>query len=402
MSLQKARILLVPDENLYLAFRLPPIFRRAGWEVDLLCPAGNLMVHSRHVRTVIRTDSWGTLQLRLREILRDPDRPWDAVVVVDEDAMRGVVATGEVGLLKDWQPGALDFRVSEFLLSKFGLPAAAGLPGVNLPPTRVCHSVAEIDGFAAGTGWPVIVKPADETGGRGVVKFDSPRELAAAGATLTLPLLAQKYIRRQRGLVDMLCSAGRPLAWLASYSICRQGGEFTPSTARLFRAMPGLRPMVESLAQFTRFEGFCGFDFIEEAATGTCYLIEFHPRAPSGFRFGANCGVDFAAAAAAWLNSTVADFPARVQAPGTSVAAHYFTGDLFRCLRQRDWRGLGAWLPGAGTVHDIYWDDLPLFAGWAARRCGSVFRKLAGWGDRAAASSRNVGKKSAGFARTRL
>jgi len=28
---------LIPEDSLYLAFRLPRLFRQAGWDVDLLC-----------------------------------------------------------------------------------------------------------------------------------------------------------------------------------------------------------------------------------------------------------------------------------------------------------------------------------------------------------------------------
>ncbi|HEY0550611.1 MAG TPA: hypothetical protein VGF13_13485, partial [Verrucomicrobiae bacterium] len=136
---------------------------------------------------------------------------------------------------------------------------------------------------------------------------------------------------------------------------------------RLFHAMPALEPLVKQAARFTKFEGFCGFDWIEEEATGVHYLIEFHPRPPSGFRFGRFCGVDFAAAITTWLKGDGAIFPAQVQAPGSSIAAHYFSGDLLRCFRQRDWQGLKLWLPGSGACHDVFWDDPRLFAAWVVQ-----------------------------------
>jgi len=36
MRSMQQRVLLVPDEGLYLAFRLPPILREAGYGVDAL------------------------------------------------------------------------------------------------------------------------------------------------------------------------------------------------------------------------------------------------------------------------------------------------------------------------------------------------------------------------------
>jgi hypothetical protein len=243
-----------------------------------------------------------------------------------------------------------------------------------VPPTRVCQSVAEIAEFGRDVGWPIVVKPPHESGGAGVVKYVSLAELESNHSTLSLPILAQKYIQGRRGVVDMLCSAGWPMAWLASYSTKRCGGEFCASTARLFRAMPALQPLVEQVARFTKFEGFCGFDWIEEEATGMHYLIEFHPRPPSGFRFGRFCGVDFAAAITAWLKRDGAAFQPQVQVQGSSVAAHYFSVDLLRCFRQRDWQGLKSWVPGSGARHDVFWDDPLLFTVWVVQGSQRLFK----------------------------
>ena len=365
---------MIPEDSLYLAFRLPKLFREAGWDVDLLCLPGELMRHSRYVRAVIKEQSKDALVERLKTILREPPRPWQEVVVVHEGIARRLLQANDVTLLKRWQPGAIDPVVREFLSSKFGLEAACRRGDFPVPPSRVCRSLEDIDEFARGAGWPIILKPPDMAGGSGVLKFDSRDQLRGALSSLALPILAQKFIPGRRGVVDMFCSDGRPLAWLSSYSMRRIGHEYSASTARRFEAMPGLRQTVESVAAFARFEGFCGFDWIEEETTGRHWLIEFHPRAPSGFRFGRHCGVDFSAAIAAWLRREAAIFSTQTQPEGTAVLAHYFSSDLFRCLRKRDWRGLNAWLPGRGVHHDVFCDDLPLLASWVVHRTWSFLK----------------------------
>lgn len=368
------RVLLIPEESLYLAFRLPKLFRKAGWDVDLLCLPGQLLRHSRYVRAVIEEKSRDALFERLKTILRDPRRRWQEVVVVHEGIARRLFQTNDVHLLESWQPGAIDPLVRDFVSSKFGMAAACSHSGFPVPPSRVCGSLEDIVEFGSTAGWPIMLKPPDQTAGIGVLKLDSPDQLSAARSSLTLPILAQKFISGRRGVVEMLCSGGKPLAWLASYSTRRFGGEYSPSTARLFRAMPKLKPVVEFIAAFARFEGFCGFDWIEEEATGRHWLIEFHPRAPSGFRFGRQCGVDFSAAIAVWLRRELATFSTQTQPEGNAVQAHYFSSDLFRCLRKRDWRGLDAWLPGSGACHDVFWDDLPLLASWVVHRSSSFLK----------------------------
>lgn len=367
---------MVPEGLIYLAFRLPRMFCEAGWDVDLLSLPDDPIIRSRYISASFQEKNFDEIFERLKKILRDPRRPWQAVIITHEKTVRRLVATGDPELLNNWQPGAMDPLANEFVLSKFGLATAARRWQLPVPPGQVCRTLPEINLFGHRTGWPIIVKPPDESGGAGVVKYNSPAELASDRASLTFPVLAQKYIQGRRGLAEMLCASGRPLAWLCSYSTRRKGGEFGPSTARLFRAMPKLQPTVEQVARLTRFEGFCGFDWIEEEATGRHYLIEFHPRPASGYRFGRFCGVDFSAAIAAWLKGESDGFPPRIQPEGVSVPAHYFSGDLSRCFRQRDWQGLKSWLPGSGARYDVFFlDDAPLFTAWALQRWRRLFKR---------------------------
>jgi hypothetical protein len=85
-------------------------------------------------------------------------------------------------------------------------------------------------------------------------------------------------------------------------------------------------------------------------------VVEFHPRATSGLRFGRACGVSFSRIAAEWKSTATATSP-KTQRPGCDIEAHYFSADFLRCLRQSDWKGLRQWLPRRNRYHDIYWDD---------------------------------------------
>lgn len=372
----KSRVLLVSDGSPYLSFRLPKLIHGPGVDVDVLCLPGDLIAYSRHVHASFRSENVESMFARLTGILRDPTRPWQAVIVVNEDLTRRLIAIGDSELLKNWQPGAINPQVREFLLSKFGLQTVFNGRQVVVPPSRVCQTPGEIERFGTEFGWPVMVKPPDQAGGTGVRKLDSPAELKANRSLLAFPILSQKFIVGERGVVDLFCSMGKPMAWLASYTIKREGGDFGYSTARLFRAMPGLQPIVEDVARFTKFEGFCGFDWVKEEATNRYHLVEFHPRPPSGFRFGGACGVDFSSAVAAWLRRETETFAPIVQARGHSIAAYYFIYDFLRCLRERDWSGLKAWLPGSGACHDVFWDDAPLFAAWFAQKCRGLVTRL--------------------------
>src|SRR6185437_12459682 len=89
------RVLLVPENALYLAFRLPKMFRKAGWEVDLLCLRGDPLAHSRYIGDCIQEKSFDDIFEQLQKILRDAQRPWQSVVITHEDIVRRLIATGD-------------------------------------------------------------------------------------------------------------------------------------------------------------------------------------------------------------------------------------------------------------------------------------------------------------------
>lgn len=359
-------VLLVPDATLYLAYRALRLFRDAGVAVDLLCPAGHPLTHSRYVRHGCTVTDWSEVEARMTHFLRSPQRPWKRMLVAHEPSARRLIGSLDASALANWQPGAAVPGVKAFFQGKFGLLGAQARWGLPVPPSRICHSVDEVRAFATEIGGAIIVKPSEEMGGLGIKKFPNAAAVAAAGKSLKFPLLAQKFIVGRRIVLELFCSGGRLLGWMASYSIAQANGPFSYSTGRQFRAMPALQPLAELVAH-TGFEGFGGLDCLEEDGTGQVYVMEFNPRHSSGWRFARDCGADFVPAVAAWVDGKPSLTPI-TQAPDREVTAHYFPTDLVRCLRQRDWAGLKNWLPGAKSRHDICWDDpMPFLASTLGR-----------------------------------
>jgi len=278
---------------------------------------------------------------------------WDKLIVVKEAVVRTLARNPERDWIFLWQPGMADPLVQNLLRDKGGIVNAAEAWGFPLPATRICHCREDLTAFAAQINDTLILKPMDSSGGAGISLL--PVGAEAPPETL-FPLLAQKFIDGQMGVVEMFCAGGQVKGWLASETFVKTNGRFSPSTARKFRHEADLAPIVECLARETRFEGFCGFDWIREKKSGKPYVIEFHPRAPSGFRFGRACGVSFSQMIENW-DTRDSNAAVQTQSPGCSVEAYFFTGDLLRCLRHRDWRGLRNWLPGPNRYYDCYWDD---------------------------------------------
>jgi len=352
MHSMQQRVLLVPDEGLYLAFRLPPILREAGYGVDALCVAGDSIRRSRYLENVTTVES---IEEQIDYLHRHMGRQgtWDKLIIAKEPVVRHLAQHPEDEWILDWQPGLADPLVRNLFQDKGGIIQAAQEWGFPIPESRVCKTVDDLKKFASAVNGTIILKPMNGSGGEGVSLMPMSTKPCA---DLTFPLLAQRFVEGQMGVVEMFCSRGAVKGWLASETIAKTDQRFGPSTARLFRHEPDLAPIVECLAHNTRFEGFCGFDWIREKSTGKPYVVEFHPRATSGLRFGRACGVSFSQIAAEWKSTATATSP-KTQRPGCDIEAHYFSADFLRCLRQRDWKGLRQWLPRRNRYNDIYWDD---------------------------------------------
>jgi hypothetical protein len=346
------RVLLVPDEGLYLAFRLPPILRQAGYAVDALCLAGDSIRRSRYLENVTTLE---TIEEQITCLHRHMGNAgaWHKLIVAKETVTRQLAQQTEYDWILDWQPGLADPLVQNLFRDKGGIIEAAKEWGFPIPDSRVCHTPDELSAFALAINGTVIVKPMNGSGGEGVSLLPITTNLPA---NLPFPLLAQRFIEGQMGVVEMFCSRGMVKGWLASTMVIKPGQGFGASIARHFRHETDLEPIVECLARNTSFEGFCGFDWIREKHTGKPYVVEFHPRATSGLRFGRACGVSFSQIAAEWNDKAATNY-IQTQPVGTRIEAHYFSADLLRCLRQRDWKGLRHWLPRRNRYHDIYWDD---------------------------------------------
>jgi len=350
-------VLLVPDEGVYLSLRLPRIFQEAGVAVDLLCLRGHPLARSRYVRQVQLAKSWRGIEAGVSDYLRQPRQLWQKIIVCHEPSVRRLLASLDPVEMKKWQPGATTQLAHEFFRGKFGLPAAAAQWDLPIPASQLCQSTDEVMAFGAQVGWPVMVKPSDQLGGNGIRKFDRAVDVEVAASKLRFPLLAQKFIFGRRVVIDMVCSGGRLLAWLSSYSIAQGKGPFSYSTGRLHRAMPGLAPLAEKIAAHSRFEGFCGIDCIEEAGSGRIYLLEFNPRPTSAWRFAGHCGVDLSGVIKSWVDERDTAAAPLTLPSGREIQTHYFASDLIRCVRQKDWWGLRHWLPGTHSYHDVPWDD---------------------------------------------
>lgn len=168
--------------------------------------------------------------------------------------------------------------VFDLLNDKWRFGQLCGELGVPYPAARLFADQADLRA-AAGRGeltFPIIVKPVDQAGGRGVVVLRSIDELRdrggraglRAGAIDYAPVLAQRFVDGDDICVSAFCRGG---ALLADVVYRKRGGDC------LFTESPELVELAARVLGHVAFDGVANFDARVDRA-GRVHLVECNPR----------------------------------------------------------------------------------------------------------------------------
>ena len=83
------------------------------------------------------------------------------------------------------------------------------------------------------------------------------------GRTVTLAAPPRRIVSLVPGVTEMLCQRGRVLALVSSDMGGIDPPPFGPSSSRLYRRNRAAETLATRLAALTRFEGLCGFDWLQ-------------------------------------------------------------------------------------------------------------------------------------------
>lgn len=144
--------------------------------------------------------------------------------------------------------------------------------GVRYPPARLFADRAELRAAAARgqLRFPIIVKPIDQAGSRGVVVLRSADDLRGArGRAIDYaPVLAQRFVDGGDLCLSAFCREG---AVLAHVVYRKRGGDC------LFTECPELVELTGRLLRHVAFDGVANFDARLDRA-GRVHLVECNPR----------------------------------------------------------------------------------------------------------------------------
>lgn len=371
------RIFLLATLRWPLAARLAIAFARLGSPVIACCPAGHPLEKTRAVERIFRATLLAPLRTLSAALAAAAP---DFVIACDDDAalqLHQLHQSARVpAAVRNLIEGSLGRPASCLLASTRGeLMRLARAEGVRVPETRQLFALSDLDEWSARRGFPAVIKVDRSWGGQGVAIVHDLEQARAAFRLAARPswmralshlvlrrdpsyclrrvggfkptITIQKFIPGKAANHAAVCWQGEILAGISVAALQTQtptgpatvvqiieNAEMSVTCARLLRAL-GV-------------SGFCGLDFVIEAASGDAYLIEVNPRATPVSHLALGTGRDLPAALHARLKGQPA--PATVSAIRGDIVA-MFPGEWRRDFQSPYLRS---------AFHDVPWAETEL------------------------------------------
>jgi hypothetical protein len=358
--------------------RMPAELQRAGLHVALLAPHDSFAARTAYADRIdrfpgaVRLDEWlarlaeaaraaaarivlpgddTTVRTMMQAVL-DPPRD------VPVEALRAVtpLIVDSLGDPAHWLDTVDKTRLLRFA-QRHGLPVAEG---------GVADEADEACALATGLGYPVMLRPAFGTAGRGAARCDSERELRAAmraaGDDASVAADSWRTAGGHRYVVQRwldgdvvnrasLAWKGAEVAGFTRGRLATHPGPLGPASVVRFVGLPAVRTATERLFALTAMHGLVGTQFIVERSTGIPYLVEVNRRMLPATHSGSLVGIDLAAALATTLRGVPWTGP-RDLAEGPGMRLALFPQEWYRDHGS-------AWLHTLPT--DAPWHDPDLF-----------------------------------------
>jgi hypothetical protein len=231
-----------------------------------------------------------------------------------------------------------------------------------VPRARIAEELGTALAAAGEIGFPLILKPLAGSAGAGTTRVADVAELrrAFAGVAEHGSVLVQRYVEGMVGSVQVVFNRGEVRAWVSSYKLLTWPGPYSPSSCRLYRAIPALQPHLARIGAAFRLHGMMGLDFMEEAATGAVSFLELNPRPGAVAHTCRVAGADVRGP----IHDLASGAPGAgiVRQSGDDLVLPLFPQDLLRGVREADWLSLSRWLWTPDEWRDVPWREPRLLA----------------------------------------
>ena len=193
----------------------------------------------------------------------------DVGLVVPGDG-RAVRLLGQLGRLRAPSYPVPDPLTFDRLADKWRFAGLCSALGLRAPPSRLYQRREELAGDLAGgaLATPLVVKPTDQSGGRGVHVLRSPADARLVRRLSYRPLLVQPFVDGQDICLSAFCRAGRIL----HHVVYRKRGADC-----IFESSDELVELAGQVIAHVGHDGVINFDARLDG-TGRIHMIECNPR----------------------------------------------------------------------------------------------------------------------------
>jgi len=392
----KPILLVATTANWFPTARLVMAVANAGFRVEAVCPSGHPLdktgaaqrIHSyQHLRPV------ASFARAIGAARPDIVIPGDDLAsrhlhrLYQSEQGRGGTGTAVCRLIERSLGSAESFPA---LFARAAFLQIAREQGIRAPRTEVIHGPDDLRKWAAGTGFPVVLKADGTSGGDGVKIVHSQEEAERAFRTLASPPLLARALKRTlldgdsallrpsllrlRSVVNaqefapgseatsaIACWNGELLASL-HFEVIRKAASTGHATVLRIIESEEMSVAAERMARRLRLSGLHGLDFMREAETGKAHLIEINPRSTQVGHLTLGPG---------------RDLPAALYAAASGEAlqtAPKITGHDTVALFPQEWIRDAASPFLRSAYHDVPWEAPEL-----VRTCVLSRRKQSGW-----------------------
>lgn len=256
---------------------------------------------SRHVQETFTVARWDTepeqflndLEAAVLEYAPADDRPYVLMPVFREIDL---IARNRKRFEPTIRLAAPSLASIELVTPKDRLAALAQEHGLDVPQTWIAPSPEAVAALAPRLAYPLIVKPSDGAGGRGVVRATTPGEAEAAATSLGFdpPPLIQQSVEGDDYCVAVLARNGELKAIMAYQNIKTFPREAGAGAVRETVDAEPFRAASEKLVEVTHWDGVAQLDFRWSGKPReTPKLIEVNARFWAGIFHSVETGVDF-------------------------------------------------------------------------------------------------------------
>lgn len=364
-------VLCVVSPNWVGVTRLPGVLKRAGCRVALLSDPRNMVAGSRAVDLRITGSRDPAANIELLRLHLATGEAYDWIILADDPTMIEGVRRCREDWCRDWFPVDASSTDPAALTRKTRFMAAAEKAGLPIPRSITAAAAEDIQAAARSIGLPVLVKPAEGSAGKGIVRVGTEAELEALKPQVG-PWVVQRLVSGRIGGTLVLFDRGRPLWWHNSLRVRFWPEPYGPSCQRRSIHHPAFAGIMEKTGAMLGVTGLCEVEWILPDDGGTPMIIEFNPRPPSFHYMAEQMGADLPGAIRAFLagDKTVSPPPAGPEGP----VVRLFPEDATRAAASLDWIDCARWL--TGSAGPLPWNDPPLMRAYARRLIMSLARAL--------------------------